>query len=68
MTTVNIKEIAKQLDCGFLAYIHKTTRQLLFVPVENSLPEIDLDSWHQELEQLENNFSEYYKIDKWTSS
>jgi hypothetical protein len=67
-TTENIKEIAEQLDCGFRAFIHKTTGQLLFVPDENFLTAIDLDSWDEELEQLENNFTDYYEIDKWTSS
>lgn len=67
-TTKNIKEIAEQLDCGFRAYIHKKTRQLLFVPNENSLPDIELDSWNEELEQLENNHTDYYEIEKWTTS
>lgn len=64
----NIKEIAEQLDCGFRAFINKSTGQLLFVPDENNLTDIDLDPWDKELEQLENNFTEYYEIDKWTSS
>ena len=63
-----IKEIAEQLDCGFRAFIHKTTGQRLFVPDENDLTDIDLDPWASELEQLENNFTDYYEIDKWTSS
>ena len=62
----NIKEIVEQLECGFRAYIHKTTRQLLFVPDKNNFPNID--SWDEELEQLENNFTDYCEIDKWTSS
>ncbi|HNU21723.1 MAG TPA: UPF0158 family protein [Bacteroidales bacterium] len=67
-TTDIVKEIAEQLDCGFRAFIHKTSRQLLFVPDNNNYPDIDLDSWDEELEQLENNFTDYYEIDKWTSS
>ena len=67
-TTDIVKEIAEQLDCGFRAFIHKTTGQLLFVPDNNNYPDIDLDSWDEELEQLENNFTDYYEIDKWTSS
>lgn len=67
-TTDKIKEIAEQLDCGFRAFIHKTTGQFLFVPDENFLTAIDLDSWDEELEQLEKNFTDYYEIDKWTSS
>ncbi len=65
--TDNIKEIAEQLDCGFRAFIHKKTGQLLFVPDNNNYPDIDLDSWDEELEQIENNFTDYYEIDKWTS-
>ena len=64
----NIKEIADQLDCGFRVFIHKASGQLLFVPDENNLTEIDLDPWNEELEQLENNFTDYYEIDRWTSS
>ncbi len=66
-TTDIIKEIAEQLDCGFRAFIHKTSGQLLFVPDDNNYPDIDLDSWDEELKQLENNFTDYHEIDKWTS-
>jgi hypothetical protein len=51
-TTEKIKEIAEQLDCGFRAFFHKITGQLLFVPDESCLPEIDLDSWDEELKKL----------------
>jgi hypothetical protein len=67
-TTEIVKEIAEQLDCGFRAFIHKTSGQLLFVPDDNNYPDIDLDSWDEELEQLENNFTNYHEINKWTSS
>jgi hypothetical protein len=63
-----IKEIAEQLDCGFRAFMHKTTGQLLFVPNTDDLPDIDLDIWDEQLEQLEHNFLDFYEIDKWTSS
>lgn len=66
-TPDDIKEIAEQLDCGFRAYMHATTGQLLFVPDEDSLPGIELDSWDEELELLENNGDDYYEFDKWTS-
>lgn len=68
MDIKTIKEITEQLDCGFRAFIHKTTGQLLFVPDDSNYPDIDFDSWDKELEQLENNFSEYFEIDKWTSN
>jgi len=64
----SVEEIAEQLDCGFRTFIHKTTEQLIFVPNINSYPEIDLNSWKEELKQIEDNFTNYYEIDKWSSS
>jgi len=68
MKTDTVKEIAERLDCGFRAFIHKKTGQLLFVPDENNLTDIELNPWKEELEQLENSFTDYYEVEKWTSS
>jgi hypothetical protein len=65
-TTETIKEIAEQLDCGFRAFVHKTTGKLLFVPNESEF-QIDSEGWDEELELLANNFTDYYEIEKWTS-
>ena len=67
MTTEAIKEIAEQLDCGFRAFVHKSTGQLLFVPNESEI-QMELDSWDAELKLLEENFTDYYEIEKWKSS
>jgi hypothetical protein len=67
-TKENIKEIAEQLDCGFRAFIHKTTGQLIFVPDENNLTSIDLDPWDEEFKVLENNNHDFYEVERWTSS
>jgi len=66
--TDKIKEIADQLDCGFRAFIHKTTEQTLFIPDDKSMPDIDFDYWSEELEELDNNFTDYHEIPKWSSS
>lgn len=63
-----IKEIADQLDCGLRAFIHKTSGQLLFVPEENDLTDMDLDSWKDDLKLLKKNSKEYHEIEKWSSS
>jgi hypothetical protein len=68
ITTDNIKEITERLDCGFCVFNHKTTEELLFVPDENNLTDIDLEPWEEELELLDNNFTDYYKIEKWSSN
>ncbi len=67
ITADNIKEIAEQLDCGLRAFIHKTSGQLLFVPDEDSLEDLDFDAWGDENEELENNLEDYHEIEKWTS-
>jgi hypothetical protein len=64
----NIKIIAEELDCGFRAFIHKKTGQLLFIPDTNSYSDLDTDVWNEEIETLENNIAEYYEIKKWTSN
>ena len=66
--TDSIKEIAEQIDCGFRAYIHKTTHALLFIPDEDSIVDVDFDFWTEELEQLENNQADYVEVNKWSSS
>jgi hypothetical protein len=66
--TGNIKEIAERLDCGFRAFIHVKTSQMLFVPDDNNYSDFDTEAWAEELELLENNFTEYCEIEKWTSS
>jgi hypothetical protein len=64
----NIKIIAEELDCGFRAFIHRKTGQLLFIPDTNSYSDLDTDVWNEEIETLENNIAEYYEIKKWTSN
>ncbi|MBK8055626.1 MAG: hypothetical protein IPK35_20730 [Saprospiraceae bacterium] len=63
-----LKEISEQLDCGFRAFIHKTSLELIFIPDTNDLPDIDMDAWEEETELLDNNFTEYHEIDKWDTS
>lgn len=66
-TTKNAKEIAEQLDCGMRAYCHKKTGELVFVPNETELYGIDLEAWDEDLELLDNNYTDYHEIEKWTS-
>ena len=63
-----IKEIADQLDCGFRAFINTKTGKLIFIPDNNNFPGIEMSYWEEDLDELENNFYEYYEVEKWTSS
>lgn len=63
-----INEIAEQLDCGFRAFIHTTTGELIFIPDNNNYSGIEINYWEEDLEELKYNFYQYYEIEKWTSS
>lgn len=67
MTPEIIKEIAEQLDFDFQAFVHKTTEKLLFIPNEDLYYNDEDDPWSGDREELENNFSDYIKIEKWSS-
>ena len=62
LTDEQIKEIAEELDCGFRSFYHPKTGELLFVPDTLRYPDIDIDAWEEDLEKLENNFTDYKEI------
>ena len=62
LRTEDIKEIAEQLDCGFRAFLHKTTGQMLFIPNEYELPDIEFDAWKEELELLKKTLPTFSKL------
>jgi hypothetical protein len=61
-TTKQIKEIAEQLDCGFRAFYHKNTGELIFVP-NTDQHDMDTSAWNEELKTLETHFINYCEID-----
>lgn len=63
LTQEQIKEIAEQLDCGFRCFWNKTNGDLLFVPDTLKYPDMEMDSWSDEMKKLNDNFDEYKEID-----
>ena len=61
-TKEQIKEISEQLDCGFRAFYHKLSGDLIFVPDTDRHFDMETDAWQDELEKLDKNFSEYQEI------
>jgi hypothetical protein len=57
-----IKEISEQLDCGFRAFYHKQTGELMFVPNTDRYFDMDASAWKEELDKLEENFLDYQEI------
>ena len=62
-----IKEIAENLDCGMVCYIHKETKEIKSV-IDINDPYADEEPWEKELTEIENNWDKYLKIEKITSS
>jgi hypothetical protein len=65
---INIEEIAELLDCGFLVYVQKTTFNNIVVPDEDANFGMELEEYESEFEELEKNYQDYFKIEKWTTS
>ena len=62
-TKEQIKEISDQLNCGFRAFYHKLSGELIFVPDTDKHFDMETDAWQDELDKLDNNFLEYQQID-----
>jgi Uncharacterised protein family (UPF0158) len=67
-TKEHIKEIAEQIDCGFRAFYHRQTGDLLFIPDSLKHPEMETEAWEEDIEKLDNNFSDYAEIEAMNST
>lgn len=67
-TTEKIRKISEQLDCGFRAFYHKQTGELIFVPDTNKYIDIDTDAWQDDLDKLDENFLDYREINAMQAS
>lgn len=67
-TKEQIKEISEQLDCGFRAFYHKQSGDLIFVPDTNRYSDIDTNAWQDEFDKLNKNRIEYHEIDAMEAS
>ena len=63
LTEAQINEIAEELECGSKCYVHKKTKELVFVPDTLRNPDIDTDGWIEEIEKIEDNFFDYFEIE-----
>lgn len=61
-TKEQIKDISEELDCGFRAFCHKQTGDLIFVPDTQRHFDMDTDAWQEDLDKLDKNFLDYYEI------
>ena len=67
LTQEQIKEIAEQLDCGFRSFWSKIDGELLFIPDTFKHPDMDIEVWSDEMEKIDNNFTDYVEIEQMES-
>lgn len=61
-----VKEVAELLDCGMICYIHKETKEIKSL-IDFDDAYADEEGWEEEIEEIENNFDKYIKIEKMSS-
>jgi Uncharacterised protein family (UPF0158) len=67
-TKEQIKEIAEELDCGFKAFYHKQTGELIFVPNTEKNYDMDTEAWEEELDKLDENYLDYKEVEAMESN
>jgi hypothetical protein len=68
LTDDQIKDIAESLDIGMACYINKKTGEIVEILDRQSFPDVDSDSaWQEEIQRLEENWGDYFQIEKMPS-
>lgn len=62
-----IKEIAENLDCGFRAFCHETSGELVFIIDTRRFPLVDVEEFEEDMERLDANRDEYVEIEAMSS-
>ncbi len=62
-----IKEIAELIDCGHLCFLEKANGKIEYYPKEIDLFLDEENPWQDVIDKIENNQSEYVRIEKMNS-
>jgi len=63
LTDNQIKEIASQLECGYRCFLNRITGELVFIPDVNKFPDIEIESWSNEIENIESDNNDFVEIE-----
>ena len=63
ITNNQIKEIASQLDCGFRCFLERTTGELVFIPDTDKYPDLEVETWSNEIEKIESDNNDFAEIE-----
>lgn len=68
LTAEQINEIAEELDCGLRCFVHKTTGVFKSIPKDDDMEDMELESWEEDIEEVEENVSDYFEFERMPSS
>lgn len=63
ITNNQIKEIASQLDCGFRCFVERNTGELVFIPDADKYPDMEVETWSNEIEKIESDYNDFAEIE-----
>jgi hypothetical protein len=63
LTEIQFKEISEQIDLCFNCFINKQTSELVFIPSLFDTDSYDTEFFDDEIEKIEANTNDYYKIE-----
>ena len=61
LTEQQISDIAQDLDCGLVCYIHSETGDIEVVPEEDQVSH-DPEPWQESIDKIENNREQYFAL------
>ena len=63
LTDDQIKQIANEVDSGFSCFIHKVTTEIIAVPYDISHPNMDIETWKDDIKKVHRKRNQYLVID-----
>ncbi|MBU0475842.1 MAG: UPF0158 family protein [Bacteroidetes bacterium] len=62
LTDEQIKEIAEELDCGMVVYVHKETKEIKTILDFDSHVDADEELWEEDSNEIEENIDMYFQF------
>jgi hypothetical protein len=63
-----IKDIAERFECGMVCYINTKTLKIIYLLDELGMADADMECWQDDLDEIEENYSDYFIIEKMNST
>lgn len=62
LTDKQIEEIAEELECGMLVYVHKETKEIKTIIDFDSHWDVDEELWEDDINEIDENIDMYFQF------